>query len=297
MNICRKYNILFLIVFPALLSLFGTFTVFIHFMYSHGYFDSELLIISLFLIVFAIINMIGPFYVVFELQKVVHYFHDVTVGKSDTRKYESKIREIQSLLDGFEQFSSKLQEFHQTLQRTNRHLKARASAIIDAASEAIVGVDSDLKINIWNVAAEKMFGVPESKVLGQEFTQYVLPTEQQILHKRKISEFFSRQAEGHSVRYQVIAKDLTGFGVRVNGVQFPVEVTVCQVSQNDLVAFIRDITERKRIEFERNTYIERLERDVANRTKELESLNKTLRTSSEISTAAFELVSRIKSHG
>lgn len=297
MNTCRKYSILLLIAVPAILSLFGVFVVFIHFMVSHGYFDSEWLIISFFsLVIFIVLSVVGPFYIVSELRKVVDYFHNVTIGKIDNRELTSKISEVQSLLDGFSKFSDRLQEFHKSLQRTNRHLKARASAIIDAASEAIVGVDSDLNVHIWNVAAEKMFGIPANHVLGTDFTQF-LPPEQRFFHKEAVADFFARQAEGNSVRYQVIAKDIPGFGVRSNGIQFPVEVTVAQISQNDLVAFIRDMTEQRKIEEERRTYIQRLERDVADRTQELMNLNKMLRESSKISTAAFELISQVKSHG
>lgn len=297
MNTYRRYSTLLLIAVPTIINFFGVFLVFMHFIVSHGYFNSEWLIFSFFLLViFLILSIIGPFYIVFELRKVIDYFHNVTIGKADNRELTSRISEVQTLLDGFAQFSDRLQEFHKNLQRTNRHLKARASAIIDVASDAIVGVDADLNVHIWNVAAEKMFGIPASRVVGTEFTQF-LPPEQRILHKQAVADFFAHQTEGNSVRYQVIVKNIPGFGVRSDGVQFPVEVTVTQVSQNNLVAFIRDMTEPRKVEEERRTYIQRLECDVAARTQELMNLNRLLRESSRISAAAFDLVSQTKSHG
>jgi hypothetical protein len=121
-----------------------------------------------------------------------------------------------------------------------------AQALLESASEGIILIDAAGRITLVNRAAERMFGYPRGDLLGQGL-EILLPERARDAHVGHRTAYFAAPR----VRPMGIGLDLAGR--RRDGTEFPVEISLSYVqSPGGLVAmaFITDITERKRAEAE-----------------------------------------------
>lgn len=144
--------------------------------------------------------------------------------------------------------------------------------ILETALDAIVSIDHHGKIIEFNPAAEKMFGYNREEVLGQEMAELIIPPSLRDQHYKGLVEYL-KTGEGPLIgqRVEIIA-------MRADGTEFPVELAITPVPLDDSLIFtgyIRDITERKRVEEEHSQLIVR-EQEARTRveaaTKRLEAL-------------------------
>ena len=122
--------------------------------------------------------------------------------------------------------------------------EATARALLESASEGIVLIDRAGRITLVNAAAERMFGYPRSELLGQSL-EILLPERARGMHARHRADYFAEPR----VRPMGIGLDLAGR--RRDGLEFPIEISLSHVESPDggvAMAFITDITERKRVE-------------------------------------------------
>jgi PAS domain S-box-containing protein len=121
----------------------------------------------------------------------------------------------------------------------------RLSSIISSAMDGIITVDATQHIVLFNTAAEKIFGVSASEVLGQSLDR-LLPERFRHAHQQHIETFGTTHVTKRSMgRLGAIS------GVRANGEEFPIEASISQVESNGQKFFtviLRDITEKKRLE-------------------------------------------------
>ena len=117
-------------------------------------------------------------------------------------------------------------------------------ALLESASQAIVGADRTGKIVLANRRTEELFGYSREELLGNTI-EMLLPASKRAAHVRERGEFFERPR----VRHMGIGMELAGR--RRDGSQFPVEVSLSYVETADGVfamAFVTDITQRKQLE-------------------------------------------------
>jgi PAS domain S-box-containing protein len=126
-----------------------------------------------------------------------------------------------------------------------RDSEARLAGIISSAMDAIITVDQDQRVTLFNAAAERMFGCPASQAIGQPLDQFI-PKRFRRSHQKQIESFgqtnATRRAMGHLG---------TVSGVRADGKEFPVESSISQISvggQKHYTVILRDVTERKQLE-------------------------------------------------
>ena len=119
----------------------------------------------------------------------------------------------------------------------------RLLGIIASATDAIITVDTDQRITLFNPAAERMFRCPASEAVGSPVDRFI-PERFRTAHRAHIEEFGKTGVTTRAMGHQ---RPLAA--LRADGVEFPVEATISQVNvagQTLFTAIVRDITERKR---------------------------------------------------
>ena len=123
--------------------------------------------------------------------------------------------------------------------------QSRLSGILDNANEAIISVDEEQKITLFNHGAEQTFGYTASEVLGKAF-ELLLPTRLAEIHNQHISDFGKT---GEKARKMGGRRPV--WGRRRDGSEFMAEVSISQLKlggRKIFTAVVRDITERKQAE-------------------------------------------------
>jgi len=125
--------------------------------------------------------------------------------------------------------------------------QARLAAIIASTMDAIITVDEEQKIVLFNNAAEKIFGYRAKSIIGRTLDT-LIPEDLRAAHRVHIRTFGET---GITSRSMHLPRTLNG--LRSNGEQFPIEATISQVKaagQKLYTVVLRDLSERKRAEDE-----------------------------------------------
>jgi PAS domain S-box-containing protein len=132
--------------------------------------------------------------------------------------------------------------------------QAQLASVIESAMDAIITVDDDQRITIWNASAEHMFGCPASAARGQLLDHFI-PSRYREIHHEHIRAF--RQT-GATSRAMGALQPL--MGLRADGEEFPIEASISQVAiggRQLYTVILRDITARVRAETSLRTSEER----------------------------------------
>ena len=121
----------------------------------------------------------------------------------------------------------------------------RLLGLINSAMDAVIAVDAQQRIVLFNPAAEKMFGCSVSEAKGESLDRFI-PVRSRAAHRRHIEDFGQT-----GVTTRSMSRPGALWGMRHNGDEFPIEATISQVEvggQKIFTAILRDITERKKAE-------------------------------------------------
>jgi PAS domain S-box-containing protein len=116
----------------------------------------------------------------------------------------------------------------------------RYRQLVDSASDAIVAVDAQQRIRVFNPAAEALFGHRADDVLGAPL-DLLIPPEQQRRHRHDVDGFAST---GQGLR-RMGGAGREVMALRADGKRLPVEATVSRSGQGDtllLTAVLRDVS-------------------------------------------------------
>ena len=128
-----------------------------------------------------------------------------------------------------------------------RHSEQRLQGIIGSAMDAIITVDSNQRIVVFNKAAEQIFRCTTAEALGQPLDKFI-PERFRVAHRQHIQEFGKT---GVTTRSMFSPGSL--FAVRADGEEFPIEATISQIETDEEKLFtviLRDIGARRRMEEE-----------------------------------------------
>ncbi|MEK7225926.1 MAG: PAS domain S-box protein, partial [Bacteroidota bacterium] len=117
--------------------------------------------------------------------------------------------------------------------------------IMHGALDGIVCIDAAGKITVWNPQAEKIFGWKQEEILGKVLSETIIPHEHRDSHTRGMQHFFAT-GEG-----PILNKLIEITALNKEGQRFPIELTVIPLTENGnqfFCAFVRDISERKKVE-------------------------------------------------
>ena len=123
--------------------------------------------------------------------------------------------------------------------------RLRLESIIESAMDAIITVDEDQQVIMFNRAAEQLFGCSIREAIGQPLDRF-LPERFRDAHRHHIRTF------GQSgVTSRKMGQLGTVMGLRANGEEFPIEAAISHIAVDGkkyYTAILRDITERQRAE-------------------------------------------------
>jgi len=174
---------------------------------------------------------------------------DVAIRSSDQKD------EIGKLARSFDVMRASLKQMVEELQDINQHLEERVAertveleratervrSIVQNASDAIITIDSDQNIVLFNPQAEETLGYTEAEVLGKPLT-LLMVEESRAVHPKEVDKFRNEPAKsrGMDVRRSIR-------GQRKDGTVFPAEAGISKMVLDGEVfftAFLRDVTER-----------------------------------------------------
>ncbi len=138
--------------------------------------------------------------------------------------------------------------------------EAQLRGIFESANDGIVTIDEEQRIVMANPAAARMFGWQLAELVGSPLER-LLPERHRAAHASHVRQF----GQGDGAARHVGERPALS-GLRANGDEFPVEVTISQLNVDDrrlYTAILRDVTERQRVERELRDSKARLEAALA----------------------------------
>ncbi|PKU25800.1 PAS domain S-box protein [Telmatospirillum siberiense] len=149
-----------------------------------------------------------------------------------------------ALLRTAEERAAALKEIGNLNERIRQEAESRFNVIVGTVGEAIIIVDERGRVETFNKAAEQTFGYAAEEVLGREISLLMTDEDapRMALH---LEHLLPKTAQKLAERPREITAK------RKNGEVFSAELTVGEASEDErirYVAFLRDITDRKKIE-------------------------------------------------
>lgn len=127
----------------------------------------------------------------------------------------------------------------------------RLEGIVASAMDAIIAVDQDQRIVVFNLAAEKMFACPAPDAVGTPISRFI-PERFRATLGNYIRRFGEAGVTGRAMG------DLGAvWALRTNGEEFPIDASISHTDTGGKKLFtviVRDITERKQAEDARFRY-------------------------------------------
>jgi len=150
-------------------------------------------------------------------------------------------------------------------------------SLLEAAPDAMTVVDGEGKIVLVNAQVEKVFGYRRQELLGKSI-EFLVP------ERFRAGDSGDRSGVLQEIRCGPMGTGLELHGVRKNGTEFPVEISLSPLDTEEgllVTAAIRDVTERKQADQEIRELNASLEKRVAERTAELLQSNEALQKSND----------------
>jgi len=127
----------------------------------------------------------------------------------------------------------------------HRALTAAGLGIIESAMDAVITVDEDQRVMVFNPAAERVFRWPRDKVIGQKLDM-LLPERYRKAHQAHIVAFDRGDGHARGMGPRTVLN-----GLRSDGEEFPIEASISRYNEGEQTFFtviLRDVTERVQAE-------------------------------------------------
>jgi len=125
--------------------------------------------------------------------------------------------------------------------------EARHAAMFQAALDCIVTIDNRGHVLEFNAAAEQTFGYSAEEAVGRELAELIVPPALREAHRQGFARYLD------TGRARILDRRLELVGMRADGSEFPVELTIVRIQRPGppvFTGFLRDISERKLAEAE-----------------------------------------------
>ena len=156
-----------------------------------------------------------------------------------------------------------------------RSTEERLANLLDTAADAVLVLDEDWRISLFNQGAQQLYGYHVQEVLGRPL-DILVPERFRDAHRKHLHDFSLSPETA-----RLIGDPRPVFGRRKDGSEFPAEASLSKLLQRGRLSFtviMHDITRRKRAEEALRQTNEELEHRVRERTAELSLSNEALQT-------------------
>jgi len=131
---------------------------------------------------------------------------------------------------------------HKRAEAALRDREARLAAVLNAAADAIITIDTRGTIQSVNMAAERMFGYAAAEMLGQN-VNLLMPSP----HREGHDGYLARCLQTGEKRLIGLSREV--HARRRDGSEFPVQLAVSEIESLKLfTAILHDLTRRKELE-------------------------------------------------
>ena len=137
-----------------------------------------------------------------------------------------------------------------------RRSEAHKAAILETALECIISINQNGSVTEWNPASARTFGYSQAEAVGRNIADLIIPPGMHAAHRQGLARFLAT-GEG-----PILNKRLELTALHQEGREFPVELTVTAVQIEGapvFTAYVRDITERRSLEQEREALLAQTE--------------------------------------
>ena len=122
-----------------------------------------------------------------------------------------------------------------------RFSEARSSGILSISADALISIDEDQRITMFNEGAEKIFGYSKAEAIGAPLAM-LIPDRFGPVHRQHVERF----AGGEEGARRMGERTAAVFGLRKNGTEFPAGAAISKLQvggKTILTVALRDITE------------------------------------------------------
>ncbi|MGV7207613.1 PAS domain S-box protein [Oxalobacteraceae bacterium A2-2] len=183
-----------------------------------------------------------------RLEYYIVVIQDITAQKAAEQQLATLHAELEDRIAArTRQLSAANQQLLQAEQAV-RQREAELSNVIEYGNDAYISLTRDGRVRAWNRQAEHIFGWSAAEALGLPLEQLLIPPELCASHHAGMARYLD------TGQARVLGQRLELPALRKDGSRLTVEVRITELKAGDTVifsAFLHDITERKRVETQR----------------------------------------------
>ncbi len=180
-----------------------------------------------------------------SLAVIVYYVENLAVRVKETEEVNKELKSMQKLSVQTE--------------RTLRDAEKKTRLIVEKAYEGFIAVNPDGVIVEWNNQAEKIFGWSQAEAIGQNVTESITHPKYRSMLRHGLKDISDTGRQ----RLSNIRTEITA--LHKDGHEFPVEVAFFTVQIDGRLtfcAFLHDISERTRLNQQREDFVATLAHDL-----------------------------------
>lgn len=128
-----------------------------------------------------------------------------------------------------------------------RESEERVQSIIRNAPDAVVVINRNSEVLQWNPKAETIFGYTAQEAMGRHLNDLIIPKRYREAHSAGMKRYLE------TGKGNIINKTIEISAINKQGKEFPVEISISATmfrNEHIFIAFVSDISERKRTEAE-----------------------------------------------